>query len=118
MLTLGSGLRVYLALEAVDMRGSFNALQGKARHLGLEPSDGNLYLFIHRRRRLCKMLWFDGSGWCIFSKRLEKGTFELPDVANQATEPPRVVIDAATLASLLEGIDLRAQRRKWYRRAA
>lgn len=118
MLTLATGLRVYLALDPVDMRGSFNALQGQARRLGLEPSDGNLYLFINRRRRLCKMLWFDGSGWCIFQKRLEKGTFELPDVPDHAGQPPRAVIDAATLASLLEGIDLRAPRRKWYRRAA
>lgn len=117
MLSVGTGLRVYLGIDPVDMRGSFNALQGHARRLGLEPSDGNLYLFINRRRRLCKMLWFDGSGWCIFSKRLERGTFELPDVTDDdAGDPPRVAIDAATLASLLEGIDLRARRRRWYRR--
>ena len=116
MLRPGAGLRIYLGVEPVDMRGSFNALQGHVRRLGLEPSDGNLYLFINRRRRLCKMLWFDGSGWCIFSKRLERGTFELPQLPDSPGEPPRVALDTGTLASLLEGIDLNAQRRSWYRR--
>ena len=51
------------------------------------------------------------------SKRLEAGTFELPAIDKvDGDEPPKVVIDSATLASLLEGIDLRARRRRWYRR--
>ena len=66
------------------MRGSFDALAGAARRLGLEPNDGHLYLFFNRRRRLCKMLWFDGSGWCLYNKRLERGTFELPEVPDGA----------------------------------
>jgi len=108
-------VRIYVGVEPVDMRGSFDALAGAARRLGLEPVDGHLYLFFNRRRRLCKMVWFDGSGWCLFSKRLERGTFELPDVAEGQD---RVVVDAATLASLLEGIELAAPRRRWYRRRA
>lgn len=114
MLTLGAGLRIFVGVEPVDMRGSFNSMAGAARRLGLEPTDGHLYLFFNRRRRLCKMLWFDGSGWCLFSKRLERGTFELP-----APEPGHrhLRVDGATLASLLEGIDLGAKKRRWYRRA-
>ncbi len=115
MLSLAPGVRVFVGVEPVDMRGSFDALAGAARRLGLEPVDGALYLFFNRRRRLCKMVWFDGSGWCLFSKRLERGTFELPPVAEGVD---RVVVDAATLASLLEGIELAAPRRRWYRRAA
>lgn len=115
MLSLGPGVRIYVGVEPVDMRGSFDALAGAARRLGLEPVDGSLYLFFNRRRRLCKMVWFDGSGWCLFSKRLERGTFELPDVAAGAD---RVVVDAATLASLLAGLELAAPRRRWYRRRA
>ncbi|HJN75642.1 MAG TPA: IS66 family insertion sequence element accessory protein TnpB [Myxococcota bacterium] len=113
MLSFGAGVRIFVGVEPVDMRGSFDALAGAARRLGLEPTDGHLYLFLNRRRRLCKAIWFDGSGWCLFSKRLERGTFELPDVP---AGTDRVAVDAATLASLLEGIDLKAPRRRWYRR--
>ena len=60
------------------------------------------------------MVWWDGSGWCLFSKRLSRGTFELPAVAEDVD---RVAVDAATLGSLLEGIDLRATRRRWHRRS-
>jgi len=70
MLTLTAGLRVFVGVEPVDMRGSFNALAGAARRLGLEPVDGNLYLFFNRRRKLCKMVWFDGSGWCLELQRI------------------------------------------------
>lgn len=113
MLSLGSGTRVFVGIEPVDMRGSFDSLAGAVRRLGLEPTDGHVYLFFNRRRRLCKAVWFDGSGWCLFSKRLSRGTYELPVV-----EPgqDRVTVDAATLASLLEGIELKARRRRWYRR--
>ncbi len=115
MLSLGRGVRVFVGLEPVDMRGSFNSMAGAARRLGLEPSDGHLYLFFNRRRRLCKAVWFDGSGWCLFSKRISRGTFELPHAPPGTT---RVTVDPATLASLLEGIELSARRRRWYRRSA
>ncbi len=113
MLSFAPGVRIFVGLEPVDMRGSFDALAGAARRLGLDPVDGHLYFFLNRRRRLCKMVWWDGSGWCLFSKRLSRGTFELPAVAAGVD---RVAVDAATLASLLEGIDLSASRRRWYRR--
>ena len=115
MLSVGAGLRVFVGVEPVDMRGSFDSLAGAARRLGLEPTDGHLYLFLNRRRRQCRVVWFDGSGWCLFGKRLARGTFELPAAAAGATQ---VRIDAATLASLLGGIELAAERRRWYRRAS
>lgn len=113
MLSVGAGVRVFVGIEPVDMRGSFNALAGAVRRLGLDPTDGHLYLFFNRRRQLCKMLYFDGSGFCLFSKRLEKGTFELPAVP---AGKDRVVVDSAMLTSLLSGIELSAKRRRWYRR--
>lgn len=115
MLSFGRGVRVFVGLAPVDMRGSFDSLAGAARRLGLEPTDGHLYLFFNRRRRLCKAVWFDGSGWCLFSKRLERGSFELPQAEPGVT---RVTVEPATLAALLEGIDLTAPRRRWYRRPA
>lgn len=94
------------------MRGSFDALAGHVRRLHGDPLDGSLYLFVSKRRKLMKTLWFDPSGgWCIFSKRLERGTFELPVVDG---EQRQVAIDRAQLAMILEGIELRARRRPRY----
>ena len=115
MLSLAPTVRVFIAVEPVDMRGSFDALAGAVRRLGLDPVDGHLYLFLNKRRRLAKALWFDGSGWCLLAKRLEAGSFQLPPLGRPEN---RVQIDGATFASLLAGIDFTAARRGWYRRFA
>lgn len=114
MLSFAPTTRVFVAAEPVDMRGSFDALAGAVRRLDLDPVDGHLYLFMNRRRRLTKCLWFDGSGWCILSKRLERGSFQFPAFSGDTR---RVQIDGATFASLLAGIDFTASRDGWYRRA-
>jgi len=113
MLTLPPSVRVFLAVEPADMRGSFDALAGRVRGLGLDPSDGYLYLFLSRRGHMAKCLYFDRSGWVVWQKRLLRGTFQRPRVAAGAT---RVSMDAASLAQLLDGIDLCAPRRRWFRR--
>jgi transposase len=112
MLTLPSSVRVFIAVEPVDMRGSFDALGGQVRRLAMDPQDGHLYVFVNTRKTLMKVLFFDRSGWCIFSKRLEQGTFQIPAVPSGARQ---VGIDSATLGLILEGVDLsRAPRRKRY----
>jgi transposase len=114
MLTLPPSVRVFLGVGSVDMRGSFDALAGQVRRLSLDPLDGHLYVFLNRRRTLIKVLFFDRSGYCILSKRLERGTFQLPMVPDDAS---RICLDAAELALILEGIDLSAApRRLRYRR--
>jgi transposase len=113
MLTLGTTNRVFVAVEPVDMRGSFDALAGHVRWLHGDPLDGHLYLFLSRSRRLLKALWFDRTGWAIFAKRLERGTYQLPATPTGARQ---VAIDPAQLAMILEGIDLSARRRLRYRR--
>lgn len=113
MLNLTPAVRVFVAAEPIDMRGSFDALAGAVRRLALDPLDGHLYVFVNRRRRLAKVLWFDRSGYCVLAKRLERGTFQLPDIPAGARQ---VRVDAATLASLLAGIDFTAARRHWHRR--
>jgi transposase len=115
VLTLSPTVRVFVVVAALDMRGSFDALAGAVRRLGLEPTDGHLYLFLNKRRRIAKAIWFDGSGWCVLGKRLEKGSFQLPRF--EATDS-QVAIDGAAFASLLAGIDFTASRRGWYRRDA
>ncbi|MCB9562828.1 MAG: IS66 family insertion sequence element accessory protein TnpB [Kofleriaceae bacterium] len=84
MLSLPPTVRVFVAVDPVDMRGSFDALAGAVRRLGLDPVDGHLYLFLNRRRRLAKALWFDGSGWCLLAKRLENGSFQLPPITGES----------------------------------
>lgn len=113
MLSLPPSVRVFVAVEPVDMRGSFDALAGAVRRLGLDPVDGHLYLFMNKRRRLARALWFDGSGWCLLSKRLEAGSFQLPPIDGQTAQ---IEVDGTTFASLLAGIDFTAARRGWYRR--
>lgn len=115
MLTLPPSVRVFLATEPVDMRGSFDALAGRVRALGMEPSDGHLYFFLSRRAHLAKCLYFDRSGWVVWQKRLSRGSFQRPGAAGEGAH---VTLDAASLSALLEGIDLRAPRRKWYRHGA
>ena len=113
MLSLPPSVRVFVAVAPIDMRGSFDALAGAVRRLGLDPVDGHVYLFLNKRRRLTKALWFDGSGWCCLGKRLEAGTFQLPAFTGDERQ---VLIDGTTFASLLAGIDFTAARKGWYRR--
>ena len=111
MLSLPRNVKVFVATVPLDMRGSFDAMAGRVRGLGLEPVDGGLYVFFSKRRTHVAILHFDGTGWCTYRKRLECGTFEMPAI------PPgvdRVAVDGRLLASILDGIDLRAPRRRWY----
>ena len=114
MLSLASSVRVFVALEPADMRGSFDALGGAVRRLGLDPVNGHLYLFMNKRRRLSKALWFDGSGWCLLCKRLETGSFQMPRVDGSQAQ---VEIDGVAFSALLAGLDFTAARRGWYRRS-
>src|SRR5262245_18129111 len=97
------------------MRGSFDALAGHVRALGMDPVDGHLYFFISRRGHLAKCLYFDRSGWVVWQKRLLRGSFQRPVVPEGTS---RLALDSAALAALLDGIDLRAPRRNWYRHEA
>ncbi len=115
MLTLPPTVRVYVAIDPVDMRKSHHGLAAVAREqLALDPLSGHLIFFRNRRGNLMKLLWFDRNGLALLYKRLESGTFELPKV------PPgvqRLEVDPAQLAMILEGIELKsAVRRRRYRR--
>ena len=114
VVSLPPTVRVFVAVDPVDMRGSFDSLAGAVRRLGLDPVDGHLYLFMNKRRRIAKALWFDGSGWCVLAKRLEAGSFQVPPFDGAQTQ---VQIDGTAFASLLAGIDFTAARQGWYRRA-
>src|SRR4029077_18406272 len=114
---LGLATKVYVAVEAVDMRKGFDGLYGLVRdQLGHDPLSGYLFLFSNRTRTRLKALVWDGSGLWVCAKRLEKGRFRWP----AASEKQRSVsMRAEELAMLVNGLDLKlAQPRKWYRRSA
>ena len=100
-----TGVQIYVALEPVDMRYSFDRLSGLvAERVGYEARSGALFVFFGKRRDALKVLYFDGSGLCVFYKRLDRGTFKLPEpIAEGASH---VEVDDATLEALLEGIDV------------
>jgi transposase len=98
------GVQVFVSLEPVDMRYSFDRLSGLAKEqVGYDARSGALFLFFGRRRDALKILFFDGTGMCQFYKRLDAGVFQLP----QANEGARhVEIDDATLEALLDGVQI------------
>jgi len=91
------GVQVFVALDPVDMRSSFDRLSGIAKEqVGYDARSGALFVFFGRRRDALKILFFDGSGMCIFYKRLDGGAFRLPDARG----------DDATLEALLDGVEV------------
>ena len=115
MFVWGPATRIYLAAGATDMRKGFEGLFGLARdRLQLEPLSGHVFLFSNAHRNRLKLLFWDGSGLWVCSKRLEKGRFWWPQAEGGAT---KVVLSGEELALLLGGIDLAgSKRRAWFRR--
>jgi len=100
-----SGVEIYVALEPVDMRLSFDRLAGLAKEqVGYDARSGALFIFFGRRRDALKVLFFDGSGMAIFYKRLDRGVFQIPEAPTKTAR--HVEIDDATLEALLDGIDV------------
>jgi len=103
------GVQVFVALEPIDLRYSFERLSGLAKEqVGYDPRSGALFVFFGRRRDALKILFFDGSGMCVFYKRADKGTFRLPEAT--ASDARHVELDDAMLEVLLDGINVEAQR--------
>ena len=97
------GVQVFVALEANDLRYSFDRLSGLAREqVGYDPRSGALFVFFGRRRDALKILFFDGSGMCVFYKRLDKGSFRLPESPEPGAR--HIEVDDAVLDALLDGV--------------
>ena len=109
MIVPPSGVRVWLATGATDMRRGMNslALQVQAS-LHRDPHAGDLYVFRGKRGDLLKILWHDGLGMSLYAKRLERGKFIWPSSADGG-----VPITAAQLGYMLDGIDWRHPLRTW-----
>jgi transposase len=109
MLTLPATVRVYASVRPVDMRKSFDGLAAATREIvGQDPMSGFLFLFLNRAADIAKVLFWDRAGFCIVAKRLERGRFRLP----RAAVGDVLEIEAAELALILEGIDLRGSMRR------
>jgi len=114
MIAFPSEARVWLATGHTDMRKGFGSLALLVQeNLKRSPHSGELYVFRGRQGNLVKLIWHDGQGACLFTKRLERGRFLWPSMADGA-----VTISAAQLSYLLSGIDWRMPRETWRPKAA
>jgi transposase len=107
--------RIFLCLTPTKMSYSFDSLMSQAERIFAQnPLSGHLFLFLNRERDRIKILYWDQDGFCIWYKRLEAGTFQLP-VAPESLEG--IELDENQLYRLLSGLDLRTgRRRRRYRR--
>jgi transposase len=111
MLNVSGTTRVLVATTPVDLRGSFNRLYGLVvEHLRGDPLSGNLFLFTNRRRNRLKILFWDGSGLCVYAKRLENGRFTWP-----VSESGQVSLRGEEFSALIHGLEVRAKK-NWCRR--
>jgi transposase len=97
-------VRVFARVGATDLRKGYNGLFGLVQtELGRDPLSGDLFLFVNRRRSSCKILTWDGTGLCIFMKRLERGRF-----ARFQRDPDTGVVQlsASELSLFIEGCEL------------
>lgn len=102
------GVEVFVGLDPIDLRWGFERLSGLvADRLGREARSGALFVFFGKRRAALKVLFFDGTGLCLFYKRLDQGTFRVPTAASEGASV--VTIDERALDDLLDGIDLEAR---------
>ena len=108
MLMLPPTVRIFIAAEPTDMRRSFDRLAEQTKTvIGQDPFAGHLFVFFNRPRDRVKILHWDRSGFWLYYKRLEDGSFRLPAAKGHAME-----IDAADFALILEGIDLTGAQRR------
>ena len=100
-----SGVKVFLASHPVDFRKGPDSLLSLVRDAGSDPFSGALYVFRAKRADRIKVVWWDGSGVCLFAKRLEKSSFCWPRIRHV-----RVQLNHAQLMALVDGMDWRRVR--------
>ena len=116
MLNFTGSLKVYLATQAADLRMSFTGLYALTSNvLGEDPRQGSLFVFCNRRRSRVKVLYWDGTGLWVMTKRLEKGTFSWPKGVE--IKNGKLALAPEALSLLLDGVDLKdGTLRPWYQR--
>lgn len=106
------GVEIFIGLEPIDLRWGFERLAGVVRErVGREARSGALFVFFGRRRDALKVLFFDGSGMCLFYKRLDRRTFRVPEASDPSATS--ILVEERVLDDLLDGIEVEsAPRRK------
>lgn len=114
MLALGSQARIWLCTEPTDMRKSFNGLCAQVKQqLGHDPLSGHYFVFVNRRKTQMKLLYFESSGFCLWSKRLEQGQFCV-----RSSPAGQLALSWTDLQLILDGIEVQKIRQfKRYRHA-
>jgi transposase len=105
------GVEIFVGLDPIDLRWSFDRLAGiVAERIGRDAHGGAMFVFFGKRREAIKVLFHDGSGPCLFYKRLDRRTFRLPEP--RQLDATTVEIDEAALDDLLDGIDVQPVSRR------
>ena len=118
MIVPGPATRVFLAAGATDMRKGYDGLAALVKsQLEADPLSGHLFVFANRTRTRLKVLYFDGTGLWLMTKRLEEGTFAWPKLEEIGSA--KLALRAEAFTMLTDGIDLRgAKMRPWFERSA
>jgi len=110
-----SGVEIFVGLAPVDLRWGFDRLAGAvAEQVGRTARSGALFVFFGKRKGAMKILFFDGSGMCLFYKRLDRGTFRVP--TSQVPGTSSVALNERELDDLLDAIDVEPEQPKLRRR--
>jgi transposase len=108
MLSLSPSVRYFFYRQQADMRKGFDGLSGYVRNeLGRDPLTGDIFIFINRRRNQIKLLLFEGDGFSVYHKRLERGSYEIPDGSEDC-----LVLQRDQLQFILQGVVLKSVRRR------
>ncbi|MGE3167235.1 MAG: IS66 family insertion sequence element accessory protein TnpB [Planctomycetota bacterium] len=111
MLALTSSTPIFVAMAPVDLRRGFDGLMAHVQTvLEKQVLEGGLFVFTNRRKTRLRLLWWDGSGLWLATKRLERGSFDWPE-----GDGPSRVLRPEQLSALMTGLEVR-ERPGWYRR--
>lgn len=111
LLPTGTSVRIHIAAGVTDMRKGMDGLAMLVQNvLQADPFSGHLFAFRGRKANMIKILFWDGNGVCLFTKRLDQGSFIWPQADDRGG---CVVLTGAQLALLIEGIDWRVPEQVW-----
>ena len=100
-----SGVEIFVGLEPIDLRWGFDRLAGLVEErIGRKARSGALFLFFGKRRTALKALFYDGTGLCLFYKRLDLGTFRVPEAMEKGATS--ILVEERVLEDLLDGIEV------------
>jgi len=104
------GVEIFIGLCPIDLRWGFDRLAGVVQEqLGRPARSGALFVFYGKRKSALKVLFFDGTGLCLFYKRLDRGTFRVPSATH--ADATSVLLSERELDDLLDGVDVEVKRR-------